>query len=128
MKRLATAARYLLAGTLLGPMACWAGTWSSCQTISALTDYTANNASFYLNLTPGISGCVADTNGGAIVRYTSLSGPVITPIDTYKNLFATAALAYASGKQVQLYYDNTSSPPACLVTIISIGGTSNQCN
>ena len=129
MKRLAKFAPYMLAGALLGPIACWAGTWSACQTITSLTDYTSYNNSFYVNLSPGIPGCVADTNGAAIFRYVTPAPPgsLLTPIDIYKNLFATTALAYSLNKQVMIYYDN-SQAPACVASIISIGGISNQCN
>jgi hypothetical protein len=102
----------------------WAGSvWSpTCQTITSVTDYTSYNNSLYLNLSPGISGCGADTNGEAIIRI----GIAGVTADSFKNLYATTMLSFSMGKQIMLYYDN-SQAPACFVSIVSIGGYQNQC-
>jgi len=114
----------MLVGILLGPVTGWAGTWSSCQTITSVTDYTAYNKSFYVNLSPGISGCAADAPGAVIFQYSTTGTG--TAFDAYKNLFGTTLLAYSLGKRVMIYYDT--SAPACYASIISIGGIANQCN
>lgn len=123
MKRLATTARYMLFGALLAPVASWATpTWSTCQTITSVTDYTAYNNSIYMNLYPGITGCSADTTGGAIIQMSATLS-----LDQYKNLYATTMLAYSLNKPVTLYYDN-SQAPACFVQVVSIGGYTNSCD
>ena len=121
--QLSVVARILLAGPLLAPMVGWAGTWSSCQTITSFTDYTSYSNSIYLNLSPGMSGCATDTNGGVIMRINTAG----VTADQYKNLYATIMLSYSLGKQVMVYAD-TSATPACFISIVSIGGYANQCN
>ena len=121
--QLSVVARILLAGSLLAPMVSWAGTGSSCQTISSFTDYTSYSNSNYLNLSPGVSGCATDSNGGVILRV----GAAGVTADQYKTLYATIMLAYSLGKQMMVYYD-TSQAPACFASIVSIGGYTNQCN
>jgi hypothetical protein len=108
---------------ILAPAASWAVTWSSCQTITSVTDYTAYSNSFYLNLSPGIAGCIADTNGGVLYRI----GVAGVTADSYKSLVASTMTAFIIGKQVMIYYD-ASQPPACFASIISIGGYANECN
>lgn len=115
--------RWLLCIALLVPLSSWAATWSSCQTITSVTDYTAYSSSFYLNLSPGISGCSADTNGGVIYRI----GMAGVTADSYKSLVASSMIAFLTGKQVMLYYDS-SQAPACFASIVSLGGYANQCN
>lgn len=115
--------RGLLIAGVIAPMTSWASTWSSCQTITSLTDYTAYNSSFYLNLSPGIAGCSADTSGGALYRV----GIAGVTADSYKSLVASTMAAFLTGRQVMLYYDS-SQPPACFVSIVSLGGYANQCN
>jgi hypothetical protein len=114
---------YLLAGLLCAPVLADTYGWSSCQTITSVTDYTAYSSSFYLNLSPGVPGCTADTNGGVLYRI----GAAGVTSDSYKNLIASTLFAMAMGKQVMLYYDTTQAP-ACFVSVISIGGYANQCN
>ena len=126
MKYFASTARNMLVAALLGPMACWAGTWSSCQTITSVTDYTGNNNSFYVNLSPGIPGCQADTVGAAIFQYFTAPPAGGLTFDAYKNLYTTTLLAYSLGKRVTIFY-NTSAP-ACYGTVVSIGGIANECN
>ena len=123
LKSVVKRARWLCAGALLIPAVSWGANWSSCQTITSVTDYTAYSSSFYLNLSPGISGCVADTTGAVLYRI----GMAGVTADSYKSLVASTMLAFVTGKQVMIYFD-TSQPPACFASIISLGGYANQCN
>jgi hypothetical protein len=116
-------ARWLLIGALFGPVVTWGATWSSCQTITSVSDYTAYSNSFYLNLSPGIPGCSADTAGGALYRI----GMANVTADSYKSLVASTMVAFITSRQVMIYYDS-SQPPACFASIVSLGGYANQCN
>jgi hypothetical protein len=107
--------------TLTPALAHSAPAWSSCQTITALTDYIAYSNSISLVLSPGIPNCNGDTTGTAIIRV----GQFGVTADGIKSLFATANVAFVTGKRVMVYYDN--STPSCFSSIISVGGYSGQC-
>jgi hypothetical protein len=103
------------------PVTSWGGVWSSCQTVTAVTDYMAHSNSVYLILSPGIAGCNSDAPGAAVLRV----GEMGVSADSIKGLTAMSMIAFLSGKRVMIYYDNSSS--ACFSSIISVGGFSAQC-
>src|SRR5712675_1371284 len=104
------------------PSLSFAAAWSTCQTITAVSDYTTHSNSVYLVLSPGIPGCSSDAAGAAILRV----GQMGVTSDSIKSLMATSMIAYVAGKPVMIYYDNSSA--ACFASIISVGGYSAQCN
>lgn len=104
------------------PALCQANSWSSCQTITAVSNYTTHESAVYVILSPGISGCHADAPGATKFKV----GQMGVTADALKGFLATALAAYLSGKQVMIHYDETS--PSCHASIISVGGWAAQCN
>lgn len=105
------------------PAVSLAGTWSSCQTITAVTDYLANNNAVYVILSPGISACHSDAPGSVIFTV----GQMNVTSSNINSLTASLLSAYVSGKQVMIYYDETTAP-ACYSQVVSIGGMTGNCN
>lgn len=100
----------------------WANAWSSCQVITAITDYTAYASSVHVVLSPGVSGCSGDAPDSIIFQ----AGQMGVTSESLKSLMATPMAAYLSEKPVMIYYDNSSS--ACYASTASVGGHSAQCN
>jgi hypothetical protein len=96
--------------------------WSSCQTITAVSNYLAYNNSIYLTLSPGISGCTG--NGSPSVGF--VVGQLGVTSDNIKSLLASALTALTSGSQVTVFYDD-STTPQCNSQIVAIKGYAAQC-
>ncbi len=100
-----------------------ANQWSSCQTVTAVTNLMANSApGILLGLSPGLSGCSPVGVIGALMFSVGVDGVVATNIDSF---LATSLTAYTTGHQVMVYYDNTTS--TCQGISIAISGYSGQC-
>ncbi len=116
-------ARAMVVFTLLGPVSAEsAQVWSSCQTVTGVSNYLAYANSVVLSLSPGIPGCSAVGIAGAMI-FSAGSGGVAA--DNVSSFLASGYVAYTSGHQVQIYYDNSTS--SCLGVIISVGGVAGQC-
>lgn len=99
--------------------------WSSCQTVTAVSNYIAYNDGIYLTLSPGISGCAANSGNS-----TSAVGFVVGQLNVtdanISSLLATSLTAVAAGTQVMIYYDSA-SVPQCNAQIVAIHGFADQC-
>ena len=114
--------RMLIGLCLVSPVVSEAASvWSSCQTITAVTNESVNGT-LLLTLSPGISGCSALGVTGAVQVQVGQDSVVA---DNLTSLLATSLSAFSLGKNVLVAYDNGSSN--CYTTAISIGGYSNQC-
>jgi len=96
--------------------------WSSCQTVTGVSNYLAYANSVLITLSPGISGCSSVGVAGAVM-FTAGVGGVTS--DNIGSFLASGHAAYVSGHQVMIYYDNSSA--SCPSMIISLGGPSGQC-
>jgi hypothetical protein len=96
--------------------------WSSCQTITGVSNYLAFNGSVLLTLSPGISGCNPVGIAGAVLFTQGVDG---VTSDNINSFLAGGYSAYLSGHQVAIYYDNSSV--SCSGVIISLGGAAGQC-
>jgi hypothetical protein len=100
-------------------------TWSSCQTVTGVSNYMALSNSVYLTLSPGIPGCNAST--GTSVSSVGFAigqeGVSATNIESY---LATGLTAMSTGSQVTIYYD-TSTAPQCYSMVLAVHGYANQC-
>ena len=109
--------RMMFAVCLLAPVVSQATmVWSACQTITAVSDYLAYSNSVQLAFSPGIPGCGV---GSFVVGQ---GGVTSTNVNS---LLATSLAAFTAGKQVMIYYDNSTSN--CYSTIVAVGGYSGQC-
>lgn len=111
---------FVYAAAVCVPQFCLADDWSQCQTITGVANWTAHSSQIFVNLSPGIPGCMPNA-GGPIAFKTGLMG--VTD-DLLKGYLATALSAYLSGKLVQIYYNNSS----CAANVIAVGGYYGQCN
>jgi hypothetical protein len=102
-------------------MAQAAGIWSSCQTITAITD-EPNLSSVLVTLSPGITGCSPQGVTGAITFAAAQDGIVSSDLN---GLLATSLSAFTLGKRVLIAYDNSTSN--CYSHAVSIGGYAGQC-
>jgi len=115
--------RLLVAAAFLVPFASQATQqWSTCQTITGVSNYIAYGSSVILALSPGISGCNAVDLPGAMAFAINVGG---VTADNINSFLAESLAAYLSGHQVTIYYDNATS--SCFGTIISVGGVGGQC-
>ena len=103
------------------PCSAWAGSWSTCQTITAVSNYIAYSSTVYVILSPGIPVCNNDAPGAAMFR----AGKMGVTDDSLKTLLASATAAYLAGKRIQVFYDE--SAPTCFSNVVSIGGNAGQC-
>jgi hypothetical protein len=120
-------ARTLSVVCLLAPMASQAVNmvWSSCQTITAVSNYVPYNDSFYLTLSPGISGCTGNS-GGAASAVGFVGGQLNVTDTNMAGLLAMSLAAVTAGSQVMIYYDS-SSTPQCNAMLVAIHGFAAQC-
>src|SRR5687768_11636885 len=81
------------------PQLCLAD-WSSCQTITAVTNWTAHTPQISLTLSPGVPNCASQTSAGPITFRTGMMG--VTD-DSLKGYLATALSAYLAGKPVMIW-------------------------
>ena len=116
--------KILMALTLAGASFCSqaAGGWTGCVTVVGVDNYIATNA-LILAVSPNVPGCTSSVNGvaGAITFQVGSNGVTASSINT---LLASSLAAYATGKQVMLYYDNAAG---CFGQIVANGGYSGQC-
>jgi len=96
--------------------------WSSCQTVTGVSNYLAYADSVLITLSPGISGCSNVGVAGAVMFSVGANG---VTSDNIGSFLASGYAAYVSGHQVMIYYDNSSA--SCPSMIISLGGPSGQC-
>jgi hypothetical protein len=94
--------------------------WSSCQTVTAVTNFTAHSNTVVLALSPGIASC-NDGTGKAVFQV----GEMGVTADSLKGYLATALSAYLAGKRVMIYYENSTS--SCFSSVLSVGGYAGQC-
>jgi hypothetical protein len=99
--------------------------WSSCQTVTAVSNYLAYSNSIYLTLSPGISGCTGNSGSSvsAVGFVVGQEGVTSTNINA---LLATSLAALTAGHQVMVYYD-ASTAPQCNSQIVAVGGFAAQC-
>jgi hypothetical protein len=100
-------------------------TWSSCQTVTAVSNYLAYNNSIYLTLSPGISGCTGNS-GSSVSAVGFLVGQEGVASTNIQSLLATSLAAMAAGSQVMIFYD-TSTAPQCYSQIVAVHGFAAQC-
>lgn len=115
----------LLISVLLPLVSQAAITWSACGTITSVSNYLANDNSVYVTLSgsaipsscagiAGVPGSVAFAIGQEGISSTNVNA-----------LLATALSAQASGQQVMIAYDNSTS--SCFGQDIAVGGYAAQC-
>jgi hypothetical protein len=111
----------MIAIALGTPSLSWAMGWSSCQTITAVSNYIAYSNTITVVLSPGIPGCASDAGGAVNFRVNQAN----VTLESLKSLLATTLTAYVSGKRVMVLYDETT--PSCWGYSISVGGFAGQC-
>jgi len=79
--------------------------WSSCQTVTGVSNYLAYANSVLLTLSPGIPGCAPVDIAGAVMFMVNVDG---VTSDNIGSFLASGYSAYLSGHQVTIYYDNSS--------------------
>jgi hypothetical protein len=111
----------LLIVSVMAPIASQASQqWSSCQTVTGVSNYLGWSNQVIVTLSPGLPCTAGNGVVGAVVFTIGLNGVTATNINAF---LASSLSAYTTGQQVQLYYDNT----ACGGLIIANGGYSGQC-
>jgi|SRR5579859_2693492 len=104
------------AGLLASTVSQAAVVWSSCQSITAVTNEPVSST-ILLTLSPGIAGCSAQGVTGAVGFVVGQAGLSATNMSS---LLATSLSAVSLGRKVLIGYDNSSSN--CYSSSISIGG------
>jgi hypothetical protein len=113
----------MLAAVLVGPIKTASAVgWSTCQTITGVSNYLAYANSVLLSFSPGISGCSPAAIPGAVSVSVGSEG---VTTDNINSFLATSLVAYSASHQVMVYYDN--STINCMTAIISVGGPGGQC-
>jgi hypothetical protein len=113
--------RLMLALTLMAPIFSQATQqWSSCQTVTGVSNYVAFGNQVIVALSPGLPCTVPVGVPGGVAFVIGTNGITASNISTF---LASALSAYATGQRVQLYYDDT----ACGGLIVSNGGITGQC-
>lgn len=95
--------------------------WSSCQTVTGVSNYIAFGNQVIVALSPGLPCTVPVGVPGGVSFVIGTNGITTANINTF---LASALSAYATGQKVQLYFDDA----ACSGLIISNGGITGQCN
>lgn len=114
--------RLMLALSLMVPFASQATQqWSSCQTVTGVSNYVAFGNQVVLALSPGLPCTVPMGIPGGVSFVIGTNGITASNINTF---LASALSAYATGQRVMVYYDDA----ACSGLIISNGGITGQCN
>lgn len=117
-----TVKRLMLALSLMVPFSGQAAQqWSSCQTVTGVSNYVAFGNQVILALSPGLPCTVPDGVAGGVSFTIGVFNVTANNINTF---LASALSAYATGQRVMVYYDDT----ACGGLIISNGGITGQCN
>jgi hypothetical protein len=115
----------IIVGLLFPVVSQAAITWSTCGTVTSVSNYIANDNSFYVTLSGSAipSSCTAISSVPGSVGFVVGSDGVTSTNQTA--LLASALSAMATGQQVMIAYDNSTS--SCNGQVISIGGYSAQC-
>jgi hypothetical protein len=95
--------------------------WSSCQTVTAVSDYRSTDDSVYFSIAPGLAGC---TYGG-IQRVRMTMGVLGMTADTLKGGLTMGLTALAMKVPVKFFYEN--STITCNVRVIAVGGYGGEC-
>jgi hypothetical protein len=123
-KRVRYLTKMMIAVCLIASMNAQAtNTWSSCLTITGVTNLSAtiyNSIDITFSGT-GISGCTSVATGG-INFIVGTDGVTAANINGF---FSQALLAFATGTQVMILYDPTVTN--CAGIAIANGGYNNQC-
>ena len=96
-------------------------TWSSCQTVTGVSNYMASDSSILVSLSPGIPGCARAGVSGAIGVKVGFLGVDSTNIGGF---LATGLTALSTGRGVMIFYDNSSAD--CYTQIVAVGGYAGQ--
>jgi hypothetical protein len=115
--------RVMLAMSLMLPLASQATQqWSSCQTITSVSNYMAYNSDslLILSFSPGITGCTFNGTSGAVGIEVGQFGVTASNINTF---LAGTLTAYSTGHQVMVYYDTDT----CFGIIVANGGYGGAC-
>jgi hypothetical protein len=97
--------------------------WSPCQTITGMVhEPIGPTGNVLLALSPGIASCAGAGITGAAMFMVGQEGVAATDLGGF---LAASLTAISSGRQVQVAYDDTTSP--CYSVAISVGGTNGQC-
>jgi hypothetical protein len=118
--------RALIITSLLFPVVSQAAiVWSTCTTITSVSNYLANDNQFIVTLSG--TNTIASTCSGfegqpAIFFNTGSDGVTSSNIGT---LLAMAVAAFQGTQQVMIAYDNSTS--SCYGQVIAMGGYSGQC-
>lgn len=110
-----------LALTLAFPCSSWAAAWSTCQTVTSVSDSIAYAGVVQVVISPGIAGCT--DNGVSVVNFRV--GEQGVTADSVKGYLATALAAFLAEKRVMILYDGSTS--SCNSNILSVGGYAAQC-
>jgi hypothetical protein len=97
--------------------------WTACETVIAVNNYIPTSHSIIVALSPAVPGCQSAVNGvsGAVTFDAGFNGVLATDLSS---LLASILTAYATGKQVMLYYDNAAG---CYGQLVANGGYGGQC-
>jgi hypothetical protein len=117
--------RMLVAVAFMVPALSQALTWSSCQTVTAASNYLAQDNGIFISLSPGIAGCTGNYQApySAVSFVVGQQGVTSTNINTF---LAAGLTAVVSGHQVMVLYDETTAP-TCYAQVIAVGGFAGQC-
>src|SRR5262249_6448207 len=94
--------------------------WSSCQTVSGISNYIAFSNQLIVSLSPGLPCSAPNGVVGAITFTIGSSGVTSSNINTF---LAGALSAFSTGQKVMVFYDDA----ACGGLIFANGGYSAQC-
>jgi hypothetical protein len=116
-----TVKRLVIAFGLMLPFATQAAQqWSSCQTVTGVSNYIAFGNQVIVAFSPGLPCTVPVGVPGGVSFVIGTYGITASNINTF---LASALSAYATGQRVMVYYDDA----ACGGLIISNGGITGQC-
>jgi hypothetical protein len=117
-----TVKRLIIVLIFVAPIASQAAQqWSSCQTVTGVSNYIAFGSQVIVALSPGLPCTVGNGIVGATAFTIGTFGVTSNNINTF---LASSLSAYATGQKVMVYYDDA----ACGGLIISNGGFAGQCN
>src|SRR5262245_49036972 len=112
------------AGLVLTSLNCQAAIqWTACVTVVGVSNYIPSDNALVLAVSPAVAGCTSTVNGVA-GTITFKAGTLSVTSANLNSILASALTAYASGKSLQLLYDNSSG---CFGENIANGGYSGVC-
>jgi hypothetical protein len=124
-KRMRSLTRMIIAALHLMPLVSQAMTWSGCQTVTAVSDYLAFSNVVYVSILPGISGCLGNAGTHAASAVGFAVGQENVTVTNIASFLATNLTAMSIGRQVTVYYDETTAPQ-CYAQIMAMGGWYGQ--